>query len=205
DVSSRKREVSQRIIGEMVHEALGWWRFPSEYDDLEGVLKSYAWELGVVDDGQQKYAIQEARKLLRQTMKSDVYRWIEDAIKGGAVYRELPFVFRGERRTIHGVLDVLLRRPDGSWAIVDYKTSYVASYRAINLEALRQHARRFHLQVGVYATAVKEQLGGITPDVYIHYIRYGQSIQVYTGEWELALGKIESYIGNLLDESDWVT
>jgi hypothetical protein len=70
---------------------------------------------------------------------------------------------------------------------------------------IREHAWRYHLQVGVYAAAVKEQLGGITPDVYIHYIRYGQTIPVYTGEWELALGKIESAIGNLLDESDWVT
>ena len=204
-VSGHKQKVSPRIIGEMVHGTLRWWRFPSEHDNLESVLKSYAWGLGVVDDGQQKYAIQEARKLLQQTMNSDVYRWIEDAMRDGVVYRELPFIFRGERRTVHGILDVLLQRPDGSWAIVDYKTSYVPDYRAMNLEALRHHAQRFHLQVGVYAAAVKEQLGGITPDVYIHYIRYGQSISVYAGEWELALGKIESYIGNLLDESDWVT
>jgi hypothetical protein len=205
EVSSRKQEVSRRIIGEMVHEALGWWRFPTEHDNLEGVLRSYAWELGVVDVGQQKYAIQEARKLLQQTMNSDVYSWIEEAQQ---VYRELPFVFRSDRRTVHGVLDVLFQRPDGRWGIIDYKTSYVPSYvpnyKNGHLDVLRDHARRFHLQVGVYAAAVKEQLGGITPDVYIHYIRYGETIPVYAGEWELALGKIESSIGNLLDESDWV-
>ena len=74
-----------------------------------------------------------------------------------------------------------------------------------NLRPVRDHARRYHLQVGVYAEAVREQLGGITPDVSIHYIRYAETIQVYPGEWELALGKMEGYIGNLLDESDWVT
>jgi hypothetical protein len=40
--------------------------------------------------------------------------------------------------------------------------------------------------------------------VYIHYIRYAETIQVYTGEWELALGKMEATIGKVLDESDWV-
>ena len=66
--------------------------------------------------------------------------------------------------------------------------------------ALRLTTARYYTPSG---RSVQE--GGITPDVYIHYIRYGQSISVYAGEWELALGKIESYIGNLLDESDWVT
>ncbi len=201
-VSSRKQEVSGRIIGEMVHEALGWWRFPSEYDNLEDVLKSYAWELGVVDVGQQKFAIQEARKLLQQTKNSDVYGWIESAHQ---VYRELPFIFQSERRTIHGVLDVLFQRQDDTWCVIDYKTSAVPGYPAGHAALIKEHARRYHLQVGVYAAAVKEQLGGLTPDVYIHYIRYGQTVPVYTGEWELALGKIESAIGNLLDESDWVT
>jgi len=201
EVSSRKHEVSQRIIGEIVHEALGWWRFPTEYDNLESILKSYAWELGVVDVGQQKYAIQEARKLLQQTMNSDVYRWLEGAKQ---IYRELPFLFKSDHRTIHGVLDVLFQRADDSWGIIDYKTSYVPGFVAGMRPLLREHAQRYHLQVGVYAAAVKEQLGGIRPDVYIHYIRYGETIPVYAGEWELALGKMENAIGNLLDESDWV-
>ncbi len=200
DVSSRVSGVSSRIIGEIVHQALNSWRFPTESANLEAALLSYAWEQGVIDEDQQHYAVQEARKLIQRFMTSQTYHWLNEAAR---VLRELPFVFRTEARTIHGVLDVLFERMDGSWAVLDYKSSLVRGYDG-SLRALEDHARRYHLQVGVYAAAVREQLGS-APDVYIHYIRYGQTVHIRSGEWELALGKIESYIGNLLAESDWVT
>jgi hypothetical protein len=50
----------------------------------------------------------------------------------------------------------------------------------------------------VYAAAVREQLGGMTPDVYIHYIRHGVTVPVPAREWELSLDKLETCIGRLL-------
>lgn len=203
DIHTLKQRVSGRIIGEMVHKVLS---FPTQSGNLDKILESYAWEQGVVDDRLRLEAVREARSLLQRTLNSDVYRWMQEAeASGRKVYRELPFVFKNDGHTMHGIIDVLFQWGEGSWAIVDYKTSYVPGYTPGNLRSIREHARRYHLQVGVYAEAVREQLGGITPDVYIHYIRYAETIQVYAGEWELALGKMEGYIGNLLDESDWVS
>lgn len=197
-VSAREQRavVSQRIIGEIVHQALGIWSFPSEEDNLERALQSYAWGLGVVHPGQQKYAVQEARHLLSQMQSSDVYKWLQAARQ---VYRELPFIFRSDERIIHGVLDALFERADGTWGIIDYKTSYVAGFDETRSPHLvQQHARRYHLQVGVYAAAVREQLG-LTPDVYIHYVQYGQTVAVSAAEWQAALSGLEYTIGELFD------
>ena len=65
--------------------------------------------------------------------------------------------------------------------VLDYKTSHVKDYkRGADEKLLSNHALRYHLQVGVYAAAVQEQLGGIVPDTYIYYIRYGQYVRVET-------------------------
>ncbi len=195
-VAEQKPGVSRRILGEIVHRALRWGYFPTEADGLESILQSYAWEQGIVDSGQRAYAVQEARELLRRTMQSNIYRWLTNASQ---TFYELPFVYKTDKRTIHGVLDVLLQHPDGSWTVLDYKTSYVNDYPD-NPQAFADHARRFHLQVGVYAAAVREQLGGITPSVYIHYIRYSQTIHIPDQAWQQALATIEDQIGNLMGE-----
>jgi len=193
-----RHDVSQRIIGEMVHKVLGWWQFREDHSNFDDRLDSYAWELGVVDEGQRKYAIQEAHELLDQMKKSQVYNWLIDAQQ---LYREIPFVYRSDKRIIHGVLDVLFQRPDGSWAILDYKTSHVKGYkRGADEKLVSNHALRYHLQVGVYAAAVLEQLGGIVPDTYIYYIRYGKYVRVEQQEWSNALSKLEATIGDLLIE-----
>jgi ATP-dependent helicase/nuclease subunit A len=193
-VSSRDPLVSSRMIGDMVHKVLGWWQPPFDETNLDDILRSYAWDLGVVDDGWIGYAVQEARRLLRRAEHSDVLAWLNQSPE---VYRELPFIYRTDRRVIHGVLDVLFRRPDGTWAVVDYKTSYIE--RGVSLA---EHARRFHLQVGVYAAAVRQQLDGLTPDAYIHYIREGETVQIPAVEWERALTGLENTIGNLLSDDE---
>ncbi|MBZ0279956.1 MAG: UvrD-helicase domain-containing protein [Anaerolineae bacterium] len=192
-ISQREPEqVSRRIIGEIVHRVLGIWNFVV----TDASLRAYAWEQGVVDDGRQKFAVQEARKLLHLTLNSSLYELIESAQQ---VFRELPFIYKTDKRIIHGVLDVLLQREDGSWVVVDYKTSYVeGGQRDRNL--VIEHARRYHLQVGVYAAAVRAQLNEtVIPDVYIHYIRYGQTVLVPTDDWMYALAQLENTIGDLLD------
>jgi ATP-dependent helicase/nuclease subunit A len=201
DVSDQRQMVSGRIIGEIVHKVLGWWRFPSENVNLDSILQSYAWEKGIVDPELRAYAIEQARRLLNGMAESDVFRWI---VQAQQLYRELPFVYRTDRRIIHGILDVLLQRPGGSWSVIDYKTSAVSGYRGNGDAGLViDHARRYHLQVGVYAAAVREQLGGFTPDVYIHYIRYRQTVYVPRQEWEASLSQLENMMGHLLDESEW--
>jgi regulator of extracellular matrix RemA (YlzA/DUF370 family) len=195
-ISQLKPEtVAQRIIGDMVHRVLGQWHVLEQSENLEKILESYAWELGVVDVGQRAYAVQEARNLLQQTRHSEVFDWLREAV---TVYRELPFIYRTDQRIIHGVLDALFQRSDATWVVVDYKTSYVEGGNR-DKKLVIDHARRYHLQVGVYAAAVSEQLGRV-PQTFIHYIRYGLTIPVEAEAWQSALGKLENFIGEVLRE-----
>ena len=49
------------------------------------------------------------------------------------------------------------------------------------LRQLEDHARRYHLQAGVYAAAVRE-LVGIAPIAYIHYIRYARTVMIHEND-----------------------
>jgi ATP-dependent exoDNAse (exonuclease V) beta subunit len=79
---------------------------------------------------------------------------------------------------------------------VDYKTGFVGV--SADRAALEAHARRYHLQVGVYAAAAQELLGIDRIDVYIHYIRHEQTVSIPSGAWQSALARLEDHIGNLI-------
>ena len=82
-----------------------------------------------------------------------------------------------------------------------YKLEWGTDFNLATIEKLlSDHALRYHLQVGVYAAAIQEQLGGFVPDTYIYYIRYGQYVRVETAEWTHALNELEATIGSLLTE-----
>jgi ATP-dependent exoDNAse (exonuclease V) beta subunit len=181
-----------KLIGEIVHEALRWWRFPGEIENLEKLLDSYAWERGILDNRLREQAVIEAGILLNSFKNNPVYRWVSGARH---LYREMPFVYKTGTRIIHGVIDTLLEREDGTWVIVDYKTAFVP--RGVELT---EHARRYHLQVGAYAEAVREQLrqmrtvDAVPLRVYIHYIRYSHTVEVHQHEWQAALANLETLV-----------
>jgi hypothetical protein len=186
-----------RLIGEMVHEALRWWRPDQDPQTLDRLLESFAWQHGIVDAEEQTRIMGRARRMLEDFYRSDVFAWLKSASE---VYRELPFIWNNGERIIHGVVDTLLRRADGTWVIVDYKTS--ALPEPTQAQAA-DHARRFYMQVGAYAEAVQRQLAHtqMVDDgplaVYIHYIRYGLTVEVQPADWQAALDKMEPYIGRL--------
>ncbi len=209
-----KPGVSPRVLGEIVHEALRWWRFPDKTNDMQDELVSYAWKYGVVQPDDLKYAVNTARGWLRDMQYTAIYRMINKAQR---VYRELPCVYQTDKRIIHGVIDVLLQREDGTWVIVDYKSSMVKGFiertddatERANRLLLAKHAERYHLQVGVYATAVERYLadlgGALEPNqlaIYIHYLRYGQAVPVKHEQWSTALSQLETQIGRLIEEDE---
>ena len=184
-----------RLVGEMVHEALRWQQPGQDAEDVARLLESYAWEQGIVDDVERQRAVEEAQGLLMRYRRSPVYQWIRQAEE---LYQELPFIYNNGQHIVHGVIDALFRRPDGVWVIVDYKTSTLAQATPA---VAQQHARRFHMQVGAYADAVREQLqmvDGAGLLVYIHYVRYGLTVEVTRDEWQKALEKMEPAIGRLI-------
>ncbi len=199
-VSEKVSRPTGKQMGEIVHEALRWWLIPDPDDeDLVQALERYAWEQGVTHPRARAQAVATARDWLTNIIHSDVFEWIADARQ---TFRELPFIYRTEKRLIHGVIDMLLQRDDGSWVVVDYKSSFVdgANHNKKTLPLLEQHAARYHLQLGVYAAAVREQLGGVTPQTCIHYIRYQRTVHVPTAQWVSALERLEDRIGNLMWE-----
>ncbi len=206
--------VTPRVLGEIVHEALRWWRFPDKTHDMHHELVSYAWKHGVVQPEDLKYAVNTARGWLRDMQYTDIYRMINRAQR---VYRELPCVYQTDKRVIHGMIDVLFQQPDGTWAIVDYKSSLVKGYvertddatERANRMLLAKHAERYYLQVGIYATAVERYLadlgGALEPNqlaIYIHYLRYGQAVPVKHEQWSAALSQLEIQIGHLIEEDE---
>ncbi len=188
-----------RIIGEIVHEVLRWWRPGTAASDLDALLESYAWEQGIINARERDEVIKEAHREIETFFDSKVYRWIASAVH---IYRELPFIWDTGNRIVHGVIDILLQHPNGNWAIVDYKTSYLP--KNATQVAADHHARRFHMQVGAYAAAVEAQLFGsqkVDADalaVYIHYIHSGLTVEIARQDWRTALDKMESYIGKLI-------
>lgn len=150
-------------------------------------------------------AVERARRLLVRFVGSDVYEWVNAARDAGRpVFTELPFIYRTDNRILHGIIDLLFQRENGDWLVVDYKTSYLSDKAAATSQQIADHARRFHLQVGVYAAAIQEQLGRIVPQTHIHYIRYTHTVRVTTDEWREALANLETLIGRVVgdDEED---
>lgn len=193
---NRTTSVKARHVGDIVHEALRYWRFPSDNDDthnqeLRKMLLSIAWKQGITHKDEADRAVWLAQTLLFNFKRSTLYNEITNAAE---VYRELPFIYEHDSYIVHGVIDLLFRRPDDTWALVDYKTSVVnraygeSPNQAVSLDQLREHARRYHLQIGVYANAVRRQLGGITPDTMIHYVRY-TTVPIPAEAWQAALAE----------------
>jgi len=198
-VSDRASGVSPRQIGEIVHEVLRWWRFPQGMGDADymEMLRNYAWKQGITDDLLCDRAAVKALELLIKFKESDVYHRVQQAV---TVYRELPFIYECDGRIIHGVIDVLFRERGGGWVIADYKTSTVRN-AADNPALIAHHARRYHLQLGVYAEAVREQLGGAIPETIIHYIRYTHTVRIEESDWQGALSRgISGRVMDLIED-----
>lgn len=171
--------VDKRAIGEIVHQALQWQHVAG---DLRAKLESYAWEQGITDPQRLENAIREATDLLAHTAQIPVLQKVQQARQ---VYREQPFSLRLGDRTISGKIDLLFRDKFGQWTVLDYKTSDVEQ------DYVAYHARRYYLQIGIYARAV-EELTGQVPDTYLHYIRPAVTIRVSETAWRDSLIRMEA-------------
>ncbi len=184
---------SPALIGEIVHELLRYGGFAPDKPGSDAMIRSVAWEKGLTNPDLVAAIASEVRSLLEIYALSDVCRWIRSARgENRAVHTELPFLFRSDKRVIHGVMDVLLQLPDNEWLIIDYKTSQVIG------DAYEAHARRYLLQLGVYAAAVSEKLGlQRLPLTCVHYIRGNRTVELASGDCQAELDALEATIGEL--------
>ena len=160
----RGRRPSHRQIGAIVHELLRQKAFQLQGEAPDEIIEANAWQRGVTDAAALPGLVEQVRRLLGNYARSDVCQWIERAhAVNRPLYTELPFILLWQEHVIHGAMDVLLQGADGVWRIIDYKTSDAR-------DNPQRHARRYRLQLGVYAAAVQEQLDlGEPPRTYVHY------------------------------------
>ncbi|MCY3977953.1 MAG: UvrD-helicase domain-containing protein [Chloroflexi bacterium] len=187
------RRPSRRLIGQIAHEILQFGDFSADNELDDKLIRSIAWEHGLTERAELRRALGEIRDLLRLYRESEAFNWINSARAAGhPVYTELPFLFRTEKRVIHGVMDVLLQLSDDEWIIIDYKTSAVAD------GDFARHAGRYHLQLGIYAAAAREQLRlARFPQAYIHYLRANQTIRLASEDCRDELQRLNLTIGEL--------
>jgi ATP-dependent helicase/nuclease subunit A len=194
----RQPRIRASQVGNVVHEALRYWRFPDTTENIDAVLRSYIWQEHISDEQDVQIVLRRARGLLERFQNSTIYRVMQAVRREGfPFYAELPFIYRTEKRIVHGVIDALFQLPEGDWVLLDYKTSIVQGVDS-NPEALAEHARRYHLQIGAYASAVSQELGGIIPRTYIHYIHHNRTVEVPEATWRAEIERLEDVIGELM-------
>ncbi len=177
--------VAPRIIGEIVHKALQWKHQP---ENLENDLRTYAWDQHITDEKQVDAAVIEAKALYDRALSSPTVHKLSEA---RSVYLELPFTFTWKKRLISGKIDVLYCDRFGKWTVLDYKTS------AVDAEYVNWHARRYYIQLGIYAAAI-EELTGQAPATYLYYIRSGAEVHVREADWRAALDGMEDILNAAL-------
>jgi len=197
-VPTRQPRVPQRLIGEVVHDALRYWRFPQTDPNTDDVLRSYAWQHGITGPDDVQQVAQVAQQYLKRFQNTPIFHEMQATREARrAFYSELPFILRTQKRILHGMLDVLFQREDETWVVLDYKTSYIPDIGTQSTSKARAHAQRYHLQVGAYATAVKEALG-VIPSLYIHYIQYSETVEIPADVWQAAINRLEDYLGDVI-------
>ncbi|MDE2774605.1 MAG: UvrD-helicase domain-containing protein [Chloroflexota bacterium] len=183
----------ERLIGRILHEVLRFAEFSLAIAPSEDLIRSIAWEQGLTNAAAERAARQEISRLLREFSGSEAHQWITSARAAQRpLYTELPFMFRKKAFVVHGVIDVLLQRGDGEWVIIDYKTDQVAE------GDFTKHAKRYRMQLALYADAAREQLRLARPPLaYVHYIRGNQMIALASEDTQRELDEFEKTIGEL--------
>ena len=183
-----RRTLSARSRGAIVHDLL---RF-GDYNATDDFIRSLAWQRGLTADRNLDLAVDEVKRLLSDFRQSKVFRWIKSArAERRPVYTELPFVYCANGRIIHGVMDLLLQQADGSWAIVDYKTTEI-------IGSPETHVQRYYLQLAVYAAAAQAHLGlPDLPATYVHYLAESRTLSIERDNCLAALKELEASMGEL--------
>ncbi len=89
------------------------------------------------------------------------------------VRRELDFVLDCSPATIRGQIDLIYQDAAGAWHIVDYKSDRVGPD-----EPLAEHAKRYELQLLLYANAAGRHLGGRVADATLYFLRTGSTCEI---------------------------
>ena len=187
-------------LGNVVHEALHWWLADrcAEAEAQRQLLRSLVWSQGVRSAARRDALVLQASEILETFGASALFRRLAEARE---CFHELPFIQWRESYAVQGSIDLLFQDAAGDWTLVDFKTSLPGERPG--LARAREHARRFHLQLGLYAAAVCQQpdieTSGLT--VQVHYLQHALDVTVPTAEWQDALLSLDSVVSIELQKS----
>lgn len=127
----------------------------------------------------------EAVRLVEQFLKSNRAKEIAAA---RTVLQEVEFLLPwpggGTQRYLHGYIDCLYQDPQGEWHLIDYKSNQVTAERVSTL------ARRYEMQMFVYATACERSLGVRPREIAVYFLRPGVEYKFnWNAEQLAALGQ----------------
>ena len=183
--------VRNKEIGSLVHAALRKERLPSPGAALQEMLADLCWRLGLGNQQSARPLITAAERLLETYRHSDLYGELCTA-EPSTVHREYPFIYRGRNAIIHGRIDLIYRQRDGSWCVLDYKTSVVHEAE-LDEAALECHAANYTAQLAAYYAAASSAFGdGLRAAV--HYLRYGRTVSFSAEVLNLALANLNELV-----------
>lgn len=93
-------------------------------------------------------------KFVKNFMQDPIFLEIKSAVE---IHKELPITFKHNGNIIEGVIDLLYKKKDGNWVILDYKTDNITK------EEIPGYAKNYEIQLSIYALGIKKILG-ITPE-----------------------------------------
>jgi ATP-dependent exoDNAse (exonuclease V) beta subunit len=137
-------QLSAADFGTRVHSVLEHLDFECPEESLGAMMKNIFSDAGP----EQKKEVMDIVRCFSQT---SLFTELRHAKK---IYRELPFVLNERHGLIYGVVDLLFQDRQGRWRVLDYKTAVG--------DDLKVKESGYHLQVMIYALAVK-RLAGILP------------------------------------------
>ena len=191
-VANEGQDRSSRVLGDAVHEMLRWWRLDAPLDAvaMRQHLGSTIRAQGLRNPSETESLVVQASALLDSLERSPLFAQMKEARE---LLRELPFIYRRGDYLINGRLDLLMQDTAGHWALVDFKMTWLGE--EASLTAAREHARRYHLQLGLYAEAVSQhpavEASALT--VQVHYLQHALDVTVPTAEWQGALSHLEAF------------
>ena len=157
------------VIGSIVHEALGAWRFTS--DRFAELAEARARECGITDRQQLRHASRESHRLLLRFQAHPLFQEMDGATRR---LHEVPYsIPASDRSTENGVMDALFMQ-GGVWTIVEFKTDAVRN----QTEFERILDKTDYLcQAQRYVNAA-EQLLGQRPRALLCMLNFGGTVNV---------------------------
>ncbi len=154
-------EISAADFGTVIHKIFEYLvSNPKKADEkLPNLVHRFAGNLG-------PNTREEIFKLSNQFLESKSFTEIKQA---KARHAEIPFVFRLRSGIIQGTLDLLYQTQDGTWVILDYKTSRV------DPNHLEEVASRYQSQLMLYALACHELLKIAVKHASLYFVRVDQT------------------------------